>query len=177
MTEQAIDFKKLYALLESLTPLPVDCGQLCQAKCCTMWQEGIGVYLLPKEREFFKDEPWAYIKELDEEEKIFNDLDTGLLICQGKCKRNKRPLFCRIFPLAAILRENGEVEIILDKDGIFICPLVQTGDITLLQKKFIEDVRLVWNELIKVESVYNYLKNYTKRINSQEKDPWLKLFK
>ncbi len=165
----AYALENLYKIIGSLTPLPVDCGQLCQAKCCQEWQEGVGVYLVPGERELLAGQDWARIQETEQAE--------GLLLCTGSCKRSQRPLLCRLFPLAARFNIKDELEVVLDEDGLLICPLVQAGDLSLLNPQFIQAVKRVWQELSQTAWGKHYLESYSQRLEQQKNDSWKKLFK
>ncbi len=173
---KSIDFHKLYGLLDKVTPLLTDCGILCGKKCCTQWQQGVGVYLLPGEKELFLDKTWCKVIDLQPEQQVFNGQNTGLLHCEGHCPREKRPLLCRTFPLAVLMDAKGELEICLDDDGVLVCPLVRQGDMKLLQQDFIKSVHMVWKELALQEPIQHYLHQYTQRILAQREEPWRKLF-
>ena len=45
-------YLQLYRLFDTNTPLPVDCGKLCDCACCK--GEGSGMFLFPGEKEVFK---------------------------------------------------------------------------------------------------------------------------
>ncbi len=157
--------EELYKIIGSLTPLPVDCGQLCQKKCCQEWQEGVGVYLVPGEKEILAGQDWAVIRE-----------EEDLLFCTGSCPRSQRPLLCRLFPLAAVLEAEDKIKVILDEDGLLICPLIQAGDLSLLSPVFIRAAEQVWQELSRTVWGKQYLENYTQRLAQQKDDVWKKLF-
>ena len=55
---------------------------------------------------------------VEESEFLYGDDDERTLIamCTGECERNMRPLACRIFPLAPILRD-GKLEIVQEENG------------------------------------------------------------
>ncbi|WP_286726274.1 hypothetical protein [Pelotomaculum sp. PtaB.Bin117] len=48
-----VDWDRIYRLLDDITPLAVDCGRLCGSACCSEWEQGAGIYLLPGEESMF----------------------------------------------------------------------------------------------------------------------------
>ena len=108
--------EQAYQLLGSATPLPVDCGELCNRRCCR--GEEVGMLLLPGEEELLGSQPgFRYVHE-DEE---------TILVCSGTCERQKRPWACRIFPFFTLItaRESASaaINIIYDPRAYPICPL------------------------------------------------------
>lgn len=148
-----INWPKIYQLLAKVTPLKVDCGQLCGSICCTEWTEGVGMYLLPGEEKMFTGmEDWFTWEDHDTSEYEFCPGWHGkikFMQCLGKCPREKRPLACRVFPLAPYLTAGGSLTLHMDNELGRICPLVQAGDINRLDKKFVTRVRQVYLELLK----------------------------
>lgn len=171
-----IPYEKLYRLLENVTPLTEDCGRLCGSKCCTEWESGVGVYLLPGEEQLLRDRAWCEVVELPPEEHPFPGVESYLMLCRGDCPRPQRPLFCRTFPLAAIL-EGDEIKMVFDDDGLMVCPLIKLGEVEQLNPEFISQVETVWKELLLVEPVRAYVENYTARRESEREQPWRKLLK
>ena len=47
-----------------------------------------------------------------------------LLICPGRCRREERPLSCRLFPLLPLIRQGGVIPA-MDRRGRSVCPLVR----------------------------------------------------
>jgi hypothetical protein len=125
------------ALLERVTPLKSACGRLCGAACCQgdASEDGArapengagaskGMYLFPlEERLYGSDDGWARL--LRSEWKV-KDRRVPLLVCEGVCPREARPLACRFFPLAARVEGNGVVPR-LDPRGWPVCPLMPHG--------------------------------------------------
>ena len=59
-------YTKLYKMLENVTPLTVDCGQLCDGACCAVTDEITGMYLFPGEIEMYKPMPrWGELHDID----------------------------------------------------------------------------------------------------------------
>ncbi|MDD4080363.1 MAG: hypothetical protein PHP02_02985 [Eubacteriales bacterium] len=117
--------KKARALLEVSAPLNLDCGRLCGAACCQGEGPGSrgGMLLFPGEEAMYPQLPEGFVITPD------NGIvpDGRLLTCAGTCRREDRPLGCRLFPLAIVLEGNGEPELALDPRAWPICPLMPSG--------------------------------------------------
>ena len=143
---------KAYEILKGLTPLKSDCGRLCNAACCK-GDEDTGMLLFPGESELFDGLGDFVIKKQGE-------LD--VVICNGHCKREQRPLSCRIFPLA-IVYDGSRVKVIADHRSIPICPLYRQALSDRLDPAFRRAVKEVALMLGKSESI----KGFLAEINSQ----------
>ena len=87
-------YSYIYKLTENVTPLPVDCGQLCDGSCCK-GDEDTGMYLFPGEKVMYESLPeWANIRKCGFS---FGVHKVDFISCTGKCDRSLRPLACRIF--------------------------------------------------------------------------------
>ncbi|MCL2811866.1 MAG: hypothetical protein FWD25_08255 [Clostridia bacterium] len=110
-------------LLREVTPLKADCGRICGAACCQPYPaqdgEASGMYLFPgEERLYGPDDTWAQV--------LPTDWVAPLLVCQGTCPRERRPLACRLFPLCA--RPEGEgFALRLDPRAWPVCALMPHG--------------------------------------------------
>jgi hypothetical protein len=174
---QEINWGRLYGLLERITPLTADCGDMCRKKCCSPREEGLGIYLFPGEDKLFPGgEGWYRLSEYGSGAGYYTGPGGLLLNCTGKCPRSRRPLACRLFPLAPHMNGDGELEIILDRDAFFICPLVADGNIEIMEPSFRETVHRVWEELVKDFAVREAVLAYSARTDRQSADPWLRLF-
>jgi len=115
-------------LLRDATPLKSDCGRICGAACCQPYPaqdgEASGMYLFPGEEYLYgPEDAWARILPTDW---ITAGSKVSLLVCQGACPRERRPLACRLFPLFA--RPEGEgFALRLDPRGWPVCPLMPHG--------------------------------------------------
>lgn len=177
MKVQKINWDILYRELDTVTPLPVDCGRLCGAKCCTEWETGAGVYLLPGEEDMFKGQNWCQLVQIPSAESPFPAVPSFLLRCQGSCPRKKRPLMCRIFPLAPYMDSEGKLKVIFDEDGWLICPLVKLGDMEQLEPVFIQKVQSVWEKLAEHEAIKGFINHYSMRVDKEKNEPWKKLLR
>ncbi|WP_066638888.1 hypothetical protein [Desulfolucanica intricata] len=181
MKDSLVDWGKLYKLLEKVTPLPVDCGQLCNSVCCAEWVDGAGMYLYPGEETMFtREENWLIWEEHDASKHKFCPEWEGKLYfikCFGSCPRSKRPLACRMFPLTPYITIRNELEVRFNVDAWLICPLVKVGDYKLLNKKFISRVKQVWLELLRNPLFFKHVEYRSRKRDSEEKEPWQKFFK
>ena len=111
--------KKARALLEEVTPLKSDCGRVCGARCCASLEgEETGMLLFPGEEDLYEDaEGWKLLPAGQE----------MLLICPGTCRRQERPLACRMFPLLPLPGEEGAVTGRVDERSRGVCPLAKHG--------------------------------------------------
>lgn len=140
-----INWRKVYRLLDDITPLKIDCGKLCGSICCSEWEPGVGMYLLPGEEVMYNgQEHWAEWEEHDTADYEFCPNWSGkvkFLRCKGHCPREKRPLACRVFPLTPYLTTEGHLQLRFEHELGQICPLVRSRDIRLLDRKFISRVK------------------------------------
>ena len=129
---------KAYKILDGLTPLRSDCGRLCDAACCK-GDDDTGMLLFPGEAELFEGADDFVIKKQGE-------LD--VVICNGHCNREQRPLSCRIFPLA-IVYDGSRTKVIADHRSILVCPLYRQALSERLDPAFrraVKDVALILNQ-------------------------------
>ena len=145
--------KKVYKVLDTVTPLKTDCGSLCEAECCK-GDNTTGMILFPGESEFYKD---------NKNFKIINDTNNNsVLICSGKCNRSERPIACRIFPLFPVIVDD-RLYVIDDPRASGVCPLLY--DEIKLDKKFEKAVYKTGKLLIKNESTSDFLYSLTDEIS------------
>lgn len=123
---------RAYDIIGDKTPLLTDCGALCGAACCqTDDDDQGGVHLFPGEREMLEDCTWG---------KVVRHSFGPMLVCEGPCERDKRPLGCRIFPLTPVRGKNGKWTVRLDVRARPVCPLVSSG-ISGLDPEFVRAAR------------------------------------
>lgn len=123
------------ALLASVTPLAGDCGQVCGGRCCAAPEDGTpcGMRLFPGE--YPEEERKAAALE------GFAFYPGDLLVCSGRCRRDIRPLSCRIFPLFPYYGTDGRVRAVYDPRAYRICPLVRQAAHVPLRREFVRLVR------------------------------------
>lgn len=153
-----MDFKtfysEVYRLTEKVTPLPVDCGKLCDGSCCK-GDDDTGMYLFPGEKVMYENCPdWAKIRKCGF---TFGGEKIDFISCTGSCDRTLRPLACRIFPLFPYIDISGNLKIIMDPRGKGICPLAATQKVSELDKKFVDTVRYISKIMMRSPLLYSYL--------------------
>ncbi|MDS1030463.1 hypothetical protein RDV78_08210 [Bacillota bacterium LX-D] len=151
-------YKKIYALLEDVTPLSSDCGNLCGKLCCTSSDQDLGMYLLPGEEQMFTQrEDWLIWDKQNAADYDFPNSWRGTVYfvrCTKGCPRDKRPLQCRTFPLAPHLQNGGQLLLIREPfDLPYLCPLITEK--VALESPFIAGVYAAWLELIKDPLIYD----------------------
>lgn len=174
-------FKKAYALLDEVTPLPEDCGLTCGHKCCTEWERGAGMDLLPgEEARFTRDEDWLRWEIHSSRDYEFCPTWNGdffFIVCTKPCPREKRPFACRTFPLAPYLAPSGRLTMLLDDNGILVCPLVQSGRLDRLQPAFVEAARKAWEVLLDDEMIRADVEWRSRQRDRANPDVWTRLFR
>ena len=118
-------YKKAERILGDKTPLKKDCGLICQGACCKGDRE-TGMLLFPEEE-----------TTLDVIEKD----GVRLAVCDGKCKREERPLSCMIFPFFPYITAEGRVKVIPDIRGYSVCPLVRNFSDVKFDRSFLRRIR------------------------------------
>lgn len=185
--------KHLYELTGRVTPLKQDCGLLCQKVCCSEWETGVGVYLLPGEEEMFgpEDASWLQFEDHSPEDyDIYPGFGRPLRFvrCHGSCPRDRRPFECRTFPLVPLIadsepkdrgRHSGDYafELAFNPEGILICPLVQSGDLSLLDREFVNACRQAYLVLMQFSVMRDYFRWASENYWRQEQEPWMRLFR
>ena len=133
------------SLTASVTPLRTDCGRACGHACCLPDETGKGGMLLfPGEEALYKGKP-GFTVTADHALGV----PTPLLTCRGACRREERPLSCRIFPLLPKMRD-GRVRVVRDHRGFEVCPLLPDG-LGAFRPEFVEAVRTAGEALYRVE--------------------------
>lgn len=110
---------QLNELLEDVTPQRYDCGLLCGAACCR--GDGMdGMLLFPGEKEAFAGKDGYTVR--------FNSAyGCDEVVCSDSCRREERPLSCRIYPYFFYVREDGSVTVAPDVRALEGCPLAREG--------------------------------------------------
>ncbi len=162
-----IEYKAIYRLLDSVSPIDSDCGLLCGAACCTAERadgdDDVGIYLLPgEEKVHSRHDEWLTWTEDRAEDYDFPDSWTGkvyFINCKNPphCPREKRPIQCRTFPLTPHLDENDELSLIYnDLELPYACPLIY--DAVPLNDDFVRATLTVWKHLIRDPLIYDLVK-------------------
>ena len=170
------DYEEIYRWFDMATPLVSDCGELCQKKCCSEWEKGVGMYLYPGEEVMFDgEEDWlTYSRHSTEDYEFCPEWQGELtfIMCTRPCPRERRPVECRSFPLAPHLNDEGELELRLDDDGLHLCPLVQSGDMGLLDPDFVYGVGRAWDILLRDPLIRADVRWRSRLRDEGEDEPW-----
>ena len=147
-------YKSIYKYFDDTTPLPVDCGKLCNKACCESDDDETGMYLFPGEEKLFINNPDFKIIKSDF---TYGEKCADIVICKGICDRDLRPLSCRIFPLIPYFKENQGLKIISDPRAHTVCPLSQKEAFPYLEKNFKHKTEKVFKLLINFSEVRMFL--------------------
>ena len=80
--------------------------------------ESTGMILFPGEVNLLANEPGFRLYRI-----MSMGVPAWFLVCEGKCDRRKRPLACRIYPLAPHISESGSITAKPDPRAAYLCPL------------------------------------------------------
>jgi len=169
--EQIEIYRQAYNILENVTPLRLDCGNLCRKACCQNPEyEEAGMYLFPGEENIYSRMPqWLTVRQINwnpnPERKIY------LATCNGTCDRSIRPLACRIFPLTPYIGPSDILQIRMDIRAKPICPLAQQGR-QALNPEFIQKVRAASQILMTDPDIKDFIKELSAVLDDYEKLLW-----
>ena len=145
-----------YRRLKSLTPLRIDCGRLCNQACCQESDEELGMYLFPGEAELLSEQ--AEFLEIEPTAMQFLPAKpVWFASCHGHCRRELRPLACRIFPLTPFITAKGLLTTIIDPRARTVCPLARPEQRPELHPQFIRAVRDIGHLLNQHAEIHRYL--------------------
>ena len=153
-------------MLDEVSPLSYDCGQLCNSVCCsndTFTDEDSYIYLLPGEKEYLESIGCNIPIEKQDAKDHFLPASWGrfvyLMNCPDGigCDRRFRPIQCRTFPLTPHLKKKGVLELIpCDTDIPYECPLIR--DDIKLNDDFREATLEAWKLLIEDRAIRDLVK-------------------
>lgn len=159
-TIQKKTYQAIYRLLDRVSPIDGDCGMLCGAACCISEDDDMGIYLLPGEEEVFdENDGWLDWSTQNAEEYGFPDSWKGeisFIKCKTPpvCRREKRPIQCRTFPLMPYLTESGELQMLYNDNELpYLCPLIEEE--IPLNDDFVKATHTVWGHLIEDPLIYD----------------------
>lgn len=155
-------FEKTYKILSTCTPLPVDCGQLCDGACCK-GEEDAGMLLFPGEETLFLNREGFEI--IETEYVLASGFVVKLLLCHAACNREERPLACRIFPLLGFTTEENKIEVRVDPRAVQVCPLAYVGLEEGVTTEFIQKVQKVFEILMKDPLCEEFIKTMTAQLD------------
>lgn len=150
--------KLAYSAIGSATPLAIDCGCICSAKCCA-GDGNKGMQMLPGEDELLDNAGFTL---------VVNE-NGRFCVCDGHCDRESRPFACRIFPYfpMPVLLRSGKYTIrtVPDPRAIGVCPILRSEDMEI-QKKFIKKVKKAGRILLRSKKTRRWLLDIADEIRS-----------
>lgn len=110
------------------------------------------MWLFPDEIELFKNKDGFELCETE------GNFGYPMVICNGECNRDERPLACRIFPLFPIVvDENGKTVVKIIRDPrAGMCPIIRQSK--TVTPSFVRNVRMAARYLMRDEKTLEYLK-------------------
>lgn len=157
-----------YRILDRVTPLQTDCGELCGKACCQSRDDltqSSGMYLFPGETAILSKAAYLSLQPVAIPT-AYGTYRSVLAICDGFCPRRLRPLACRIFPLTPYVDMSGDWTLHLDLRGRNLCPLVMEMSPDDLEPDFIESVRTV-TRLLTADPENRYFLTLLSRIQDE----------
>lgn len=164
-TTRSRTYRAIYRLLNRVSPVPFDCGQICGAACCTAadFDDELGILLLPGEEKIHdRRADWMTWNTLRTDEYEFPESWRGsayFVRCKTPphCHREMRPIQCRTFPLMPIITDDGELELIYnDTELPYCCPMIEEE--TELDPRFVKATYTVWKHLIRDPLIYDLVR-------------------
>ncbi len=149
-------YKQVYKRFDGVTPLAADCGKLCDKLCCRGDDES-GMYLFPGEARLFAENKNFSVLPTDF---TANNKQVKLVVCHGPCRREDRPLACRIFPLFPSYTKKDGLNIIFDPRAS-LCPLTAPEARPYINQKFVHRMETVFSFLVKFPEIAAYLEAVT----------------
>jgi len=160
-------YTQAYRLLDTLTPLTVDCGQLCNKACCgDNGQQDAGMYLFPGEQTMLAETNMR----IEQSEFRYGDDDRAALIaiCDGTCDRRYRPLACRIFPIVPYKKNGQPMRVIMDPRGRAMCPLAKTYMPDELDERFVETTAYLFRILAKNSEIAEFIEALSELVDEYD---------
>ncbi len=141
--------------LKRTAPLgKMDCGKICGKKCCQGDSE-TGMWLFPFEEEFYINNPNFTVKQTQ------GNHGYKMVVCNGTCNREDRPLSCRIFPFYPKI-DDERVTVIKDLRGFSTCPILNKNLNPDL--KFLRNLRMATRYLMRDKEIKEYILTIQKEI-------------
>lgn len=166
MTKREL-YQKAYRLLDELTPIKTDCGELCNKACCDSNDVDAGMYLFPGEEVMYRPvPPWLKIEKSDFT--YGRNKPVNIAICTEPCERSLRPLACRIFPLTPYIEDDGNMIIKIDPRSAVLCPLARKNADYKLDEEFIDTVVRVFRFLARDKDIRAYILSLSQLIDEEE---------
>jgi len=159
MTDAHEIWERAYALLDELTPIKADCGELCNKRCCKGDDED-GMILFPFEKDFLDGQRFL---------KFFKKDGFDTAVCKGRCKREWRPMSCRIYPFVSVFKLKDEtMEVESDPRAKYTCPLFLHGG-EYIDQSFIKAIKGAFIILSELPGFYEFIKKYNAMLDGYRK--------
>ncbi|HHW46815.1 MAG TPA: hypothetical protein GXX17_07935 [Clostridiales bacterium] len=140
-------YRRVYGIIDGLTPVPGDCGRLCDKACCK-GPDSKGMLLFPNEESALDISQFNIIKS-----------PKGLVaVCNGTCERHNRPLACRMFPFFPRLFDDGKIRVVYDMRAMSICPIVAYPETIKPDRRFLRAVRHAGRVLVSLPDCRKFIK-------------------
>ena len=154
-------YQKAWKHLNNIGPIESDCGTLCNHACCKGTADD-GMLLFPGEEEMYSGGgDWYTIR--DSNILLPKGTAIKLFVCNGRCKRDMRPLSCRIFPIVPYIDDFDYLEFIPDLRGVAVCPLLYRSDAYEISLIFIDALYSAFSTLIEDERVLEFIEILSKQ--------------
>ena len=106
----------------------------------------------------------------------YDDTPIHVFICDGRCPRHSRPLACRLFPLAPLLRPDGVFSLGYPSGAYPICPLTRTKP-GALHRGFRRAVRQVYRDILTDPLLFARYLDETRDIREETRDEWFTMMR
>lgn len=129
-----------------------DCGRLCEKCCCRSDAAGEnGMTLFPYEEEIIPPSSDVFPYRVIPSDAVRRD--GKVLVCEGKCTRENRPLACRLFPLRIAVKTDPDTDepyavAEIDPRAGSVCPLAD-GGVQGMSREFVRAVEAAGNLLLR----------------------------
>ena len=158
MTDINDFYDRIYSPFDTLTPIRADCGKLCGGRCCKGGSRD-GMILFCGEEEFLNG-----VRFLKISRDSMQGREVYFAVCRGCCRREYRPLSCRIFPFVPILKD-GEIAVEFDPRAGRMCPLAQDTEREFIEKDFIAAVKSAGEQILTLPEGREFMTAYTQMLD------------
>ena len=110
------------------------------------------MYLYPGEDKLQAKNSFLKLRPVD-----FTNYHCTLAICNGECQRTRRPLACRVFPLAPYLTVKNTLIIKIDPRASMLCPLARNLSRFELDRLFVIKIREAFRILIRDPEIKEFV--------------------
>lgn len=148
-------FLEIYKDFDKITPIRRNCGKICSSKCCS-GKSTDGMLLFPGEESIFENEDGF---------NVYFDKKYGYycVSCNGSCKRELRPLSCRIFPYFIYIKEkDGTPTVAPDMRAVDFCPLLTKN--YKINSDFMRQLRILSKKLSRETDIKDFLCTITEKL-------------